>query len=375
MIDLSAAFDTIDIPILIQILQNEFGIQSTPLKWIESYLTNRTMKVLIEQSSSDTEPLRFGVPQGSCAGPVIFTLYISALNKVVQKYPADLYGYADDHKIAFKIQAGNHENEAYVLQQLDKCLNDIINWMTTFKLKMNQSKTEIILYGTRQQLSKMSISSVSVGGCMVKLVDRVRDLGVTMTNTLNLDLHITKKCQIAQMQLRNLKAIRRHLTQKSAEVLVHGLVHSHIDFCNGLFTDLPAYQIQKLQRTQNHAARVVLNASFDQPSTELLKQLHWLPVKARIMYKVLVMVFRVVHGYAPGYLQEMFVPANSRYRLRSQSDCNLVIPRRRTKMADRSLAVVGPKWWNNLPSHLKIIDNEGCFRSRLKTHLFNLFHG
>ena len=113
MIDISAAFDTIDIPILIQILQNEFGIQSTPLKWIESYLTNITLKVLIEQSSSDTELLRFGVPQGSCAGPVIFTLYISALNKVVQKYPADLYGYADDHKIAFKIQAGNHENEAY----------------------------------------------------------------------------------------------------------------------------------------------------------------------------------------------------------------------------------------------------------------------
>ena len=111
------------------------------------------MTVLIEQSSSDTELLRFGVPQGSCAGPVIFTLYISALNQVVQKYPADLYGYADDHKIVFKIQAGNHENEAYVLQQLDKCLNDIINWMTTFKLKMNQSKTELILYGTRQQLS------------------------------------------------------------------------------------------------------------------------------------------------------------------------------------------------------------------------------
>ena len=74
MIDLSAAFDTIDIPILTRILQDEFGIHNTPLKWIESYLTNRTMKVLVEQSASDTELLRFGVPQGSCAGPVIFTL-------------------------------------------------------------------------------------------------------------------------------------------------------------------------------------------------------------------------------------------------------------------------------------------------------------
>ena len=190
MIDLSAAFDTIDIPILIQILQDEFGIHSTPLKWIQSYLTNKTMKVLVDQSVSDTEPLRFGVPQGSCAGPVIFTLYISALNRVVQKYPEDLYGYADDHKIAFKIQAGNSQNETTILQQLDNCLNDIIRWMTSFKLKMNQSKTEIIMYGTRQQLAKLNITSVNVGGCDVKCVGHVRDLGVIMTNTLNFDRHI-----------------------------------------------------------------------------------------------------------------------------------------------------------------------------------------
>lgn len=143
------------------------------MKWIESYLTNRTMKVLIEQSASDTEPLKFEVPQGSCAGPVIFTLYISALNRVVQKYPADFYGYADDHKIAFRIQAGNSENENFVLQQLSSCLSNIITWMTTFKLKMNNSKTEVILYGTRQQLAKLNISCINAGGCEVQCKDHV----------------------------------------------------------------------------------------------------------------------------------------------------------------------------------------------------------
>ena len=374
MIDQSAAFDTIDIPILIQILQHEFGIHSTPLKWIKSYLTNRTMKVLVEQSVSDTEPLRFGVPQGSCAGPVIFTLYISALNRVVQKYPADLYGYADDHKIAFKLQAGNSQNETTTLQQLDNCLNDIIRWMTAFKLKMNQSKTEIIMYGTRQQLAKLNITSVNVGGCDVKCVDHVRDLGVIMTNTLNFDRHIQKKCQIAHMQLRNLRAIRKYLTQKSTELLVHKFVHCHIDFCNGLFTDIPAYQINKLQRVQNQAARLIMNASYDHPSAELLKALHWLPVKARVMFKVLVIVFRVIKGTAPVYLREMFTSSRQRYRLRSQSDINFNIPRRRTKLADRSLAVTGPKWWNDLPSDLKDIQSEFSFRSKLKTHLYSQFH-
>ena len=374
MVDLSAAFDTIDIPILLKLLQNDFGIQGTSLKWIESYLTDRTMRVLIEKSKSDSEPLRFGVPQGSCAGPVIFTLYISALNRVVQKYTADLYGYADDHKVALKFQAGNPDSVSMVLDQLDSCLNDIITWMTTFKLKMNQSKTEIIIYGTRQQLDKLNITSINVGEVNVTCVDHVRDLGVTMTNTLNFDQHIQKKCRIAHVQLRNLWAIRKYLTQKSTESLVHGLVHSHIDFCNSLFSDIPAYQLNRLQRVQNHAARVVFNVSYDQPSAELLKKLHWLPVKARVMFKVLVMVFRVIQGNAPAYLRDMFVANQGRYRLRSQSDLNFTIPRRRTKLADRSLAVVGPKWWNDLPSALKNIQSEATFKSRLKTHLFKTFY-
>jgi hypothetical protein len=375
MVDLSAAFDTIDITILIQMLKDEFGIDCTPLRWIESYLSNRTMKVLINRSSSDSEPVRFGVPQGSCAGPVIFTLYIASLNRVIQKYPADLYGYADDHKIAFKIQAGNVQNEVTVLRQLEECLKEIITWMANYKLKMNQSKTEVIVYGTRQQLAKLNIQTVNVGECNIKCVDHVRDLGVIMTNTLNFDQHIQKKCQTAHIQLRNLKAIRKHLTQQSTETLIHGLVHSHIDFCNGLFVDIPDYQINKLQRIQNYAARVTLDVSYDKPSSELLKQLHWLPVKARVKFKILVTVFRVINGTAPAYLREMFTLLQGRYQLRSKSELCFAVPRRRTKLADRSLAVVGPKWWNALPSSLKNIQSEASFKSKLKSHLFRQFHG
>jgi len=169
-------------------------------------------------------------------------------------------------------------------------------------------------------------------------------LGVIMTNTLNFDNHIQKKCQIAHVQLRNIRAIRKYLTQKSAETLVHSLVHSHIDFCSSLYTDIPAYQLNKFQRVQNHAARVVFNVSREVPSTELLKKLHWLPVKARNMFKVLVMIFRVVSRTASIYIRQMFHVHQGRYKLRSQSDTNFIIPRRRTKLADRSLAVVGPRW-------------------------------
>ena len=243
---------------------------------------------------------------------------------------------------------------------------------------MNNSKTEIIAYGTSQQLAKVKISGVNVGGCFVKCVDHVRDLGVIMDRNLNFDrhYHIRKKCQIAYSQLKNLKSIRKYLSKKSAEVLVHGLVHSHIDFCNGLFADIPSYQLDRLQKLQNHAARVVTNV-YNQPSVNLLKSLHWLPVKARIMFKILVIMFRVIHGTTPVYIMSLFNVTKRKYSLRSSggdSCTNFLVPRRMTKLADRSLSVVGPKWWNTLPNELKCISAETVFRKRLKTHLFEKFY-
>ena len=247
MIDLSAAFDTVDIPITLQILKDHFHIDGIPLAWFESYLTNRTMKVSINGSSSKTSELEFGVPQGSCAGPVIFTMYIAALKQVVNKYLPKLYGYADDHKLALTFTAGDGDSEFHMKNNLEQCLEDVIEWMAKNKLKMNNSKTEVIIYGTKHQISKTKIGEINVGGIAVKRTDVVRDLGVWMDSTLSFDVHIKKRCQLANHQLNNLKSIRNLLNKKSAETLVHGLIHSCLDFCNGLFVNLPNCQLDKLQ--------------------------------------------------------------------------------------------------------------------------------
>ena len=148
--------------------------------------------------------------------------------------------------------------------------------------------------------------------------------------------------------------------------------------CNGLFIDIPAYQIEKLQRVQNTAGRIVTGASYDQPSTEILKHLHWLPVRARIMFKVLVTIFRVVIGKAPIYLKYLFKPVDGNYRTRlrssSSSILQFVIPRKRTKIAERSINVTGAKWWNALPNDIKTLESEESFKKQLKTHLFKQFY-
>jgi hypothetical protein len=374
MIDLSAAFDTVDIEIIMNILEHNFHISGTPLNWFKTYLCDRNMKVSINDKFSSPVNLKFGVPQGSCAGPVIFTLYIAALKQIVEKYSPTLYGYADDHKLALTFHAGNTNSETKTKFEIEDCLRSVGTWMTENKLKMNNSKTEIIVYGTKQQVTKVKLSNITVNGAVVNCVNSVRDLGVWMENSLGFNLHIQKKSKIANHQLHNLRNIRSYLTPKSTEILVHGLVHSHIDFCNGLFPELPSYQLDKFQKIQNRAARLVFNSKYDAPASPLLEQLHWLPVKARIIFKILCLVFKCLNGNAPQYLKSLLEIDRPRYNTRNTQGIILKLPKTRIKLTERSFHVAGPKYWNSLPLQIRMLDNEGQFRKSVKTHLFRQFY-
>ena len=133
---------------------------------------------------------------------------------------------------------------------------------------------------------------------------------------------------------------------------MYGHIYSHLDFCNGPFTEIPKYQIDRLQRIQNRSASIVADVSHDQPSKEILRSQHWLPIHARVMFKILLLTFKTKCGTAPIYIRELFTTGQGRYRLRSIDENNFNNPRDRTKMADRSIhvAAIGPKWWN---AHLK----------------------
>ena len=187
------------------------------------------------------------------------------------------------------------------LQQLNECLKDIIQWMIKYTLKMNNSKTEIIVYGTKQQFAKVNISSENVDGIEVKCVDHLRDLGVLMENNRSFDKHIRKKCQIAHVQLRNLKGIRQHLSKINCDLgtWTNSLTRRFLQWTIFRYSCLSD---KHTPESSNQAARIVTSSLFDQPSTEILKALHWLVVKARIIFKILVIDFRIVQGTALTYI-------------------------------------------------------------------------
>ena len=175
------------------------------------------------------------------------------------------------------------------------------------------------------------------------------------------------------LNFQKIKIIRPSLTVDAAHTLVSSLVTSHLDYCNAIFSGLPEYLLNHLQKVQNAAAKLVLGMKKHDSVIAALTTLHWLPIRARIDFKILTLVHKCLSGNAPSYLIDMLVPLGVNHEgLRSNNVVKcLLIPRTyRKTFADRAFSVYGPKRWNQLPHELRATENLDEFKAKLKTYLF-----
>ena len=147
-----------------------------------------------------------------------------------------------------------------------------------------------------------------------------------------------------------------------------------MDFCNSLYFGLPNSTLAPLQHILNTAARLVTKTRKYEHSTPVLRSLHWLPIVNRIKFKILLLVFKVKHGYAPTYLSDLLHPMISSRRLRSTTQAHLQFasgPRTHTRYGDRAFSVAAPKLWNSLPTNIRDAPSLESFKASLKYFLFN----
>ena len=176
------------------------------------------------------------------------------------------------------------------------------------------------------------------------------------------------------MHIKTIGKIRHLLPQKTTEQLTHAFVTSRIDSCNSLRYGLPAALIHKLQRLQNTAARLVTRTRKYCHISPVLRELHWLPVEQRVVFKILLLTYRALHGMAPVYLQDLLVPYTPTRTVRSSSDGLLLsVPRTKCqRFGDRAFSVAAPRLWNNLPHNIRNTPTLNAFKTRLKSYLFCL---
>ena len=246
VMDLSAAFDTVDHDILLSVLENKFGMKDVALKWFESYLRPRRCKVSINSTYSAEKQLSLSVPQGSCAGPSLFLAYASTLQEVkpiAECKPGTpaivLNGFADDHSIKKEFHPATDNQEIDCIADLDHCMGEVQIWMDQNCLKLNNAKTELILFGSRQTLSKYITNSININGHEVNRSGTIKYLGAWLDQELKIKQHIVNKCRTAMLNIQRIKHLRSLLTEDITQVLVLGLIISHVDYCNSLFVGLP----------------------------------------------------------------------------------------------------------------------------------------
>ena len=371
LLDLSAAFDTVNLSILSTIFTHRFDIHGNALNWFHSYLQNRNMRILIDNIISDYHQIEYGVPQGSCIGPVVFLGYLSSLYDLIKEHLPEVHvgGYADDHQLYIAYNPGDSISEQIALNRIQSCISDVRKWMLTHRLKINDLKTEFMIVGSKHQLEKVNIEEITVGTCKIKPVDCLKNLGVIFDQNLQMTNQINSICKRGYFQLRRIKQIRKYLDDSATESLIHSFVTSNIDYCNALLYEAPKSAIIKLQKLQNAAARVVCKArKFDHVSP-ILEKLHWLPVSHRITFKIALLTHRCVNKVAPDYLCDLIEVVQPTRVLRSNNTITLKIPRCKTQMGKRAFTSAAPAVWNSLPSEIRSLDFH-IFKQRLKTLLF-----
>ena len=240
-------------------------------------------------------------------------------------------------------------------------------------LKLNDTKTEFLIIGSKHQKSKSIISNIVIGESQIPPSCDARNLGVIFDSDMSHKLQVSSTLKAAYHQIRNIGKIRKYLTTEATQLIVHSLVISRLDTCNSLLYGLPQSQLRRLQLVQNTAARLITLTKKRSHITPILIDLHWLPVEQRIEFKILTFVFKSLNGLAPSYISELlhtYIPG--RTGLRSANLHLLQELRSSNSFGDRSFVICAPKLWNNLPTHIKNCTTLDSFKSLLKTHLFNI---
>ena len=194
---------------------------------------------------------------------------------------------------------------------------------------------------------------------------------------MSVELHIKNVCRSAYSELRCISTIQDLLSADSTKTLVSAFVLSRLEYCNSLLSGCPKHPLEKLQKVQNSAARLVLKAHKWDHVSPLLRTLHWLPIQARIKYRLSTLghSFSLIHHTASVYLCDLLRVYSPSRQLRSSSDSRtLRIPHMKTEtFGHRLFSHAAPSVWNSLPHDIRHIQSVTAFKTALKTHLFKSY--
>ena len=369
-IDLSAAFDLVDHDVLVKRLDNYFGFSATVLDWFKSFLSDRSQCVILGSARSKSTPVLQGVPQGSVLGARLYTLYVRPMSEICKRHDIHYHSYADDTQLYVHYDRNSDISMREAITKLEYCITEIGQWMTHNCLKLNQDKTEWLIFNGSAISKKVTLT---VGEHTIEQSAHIRSLGVKLDPEITIEPQIADVCKSAYYHLRRINKIRKYLTMDSTKTLVHSLVTGRLDYCNSLYSGLTSKATHRLQLAQNSAARVITKTNRHHHITPILHELHWLSISKRAAFKRMVLTYKSLHSNGPAYVKDILNWYAPTRHLRSMN-CPTLVPMkcRSIVIHNRLMQSGSSKCWNDLPKAVKCAGSLTLFKKQLKTYFFSL---
>ena len=362
LLDVQKAFDSVNHEILCYKLEC-MGIKSD---WFKSYLSDRKQLVSIDDIHSDLKPLSCGVPQGSLLGPLLYLCYS---NDMVTSVKNKLLLYADDSVII-----SSHINPDVISDELSSDLRTCNNWLINNKLSLHVGKTELILFGSRRKLKKASNFSITYKDHVIKPVSNLKYLGVQLDQHLSGEVMAEETLKKATSRLKFLYRHSNFFNQKLRKSLCSALLQCHIDYCcNSWHTGLSKKFQHSFQILQNKMIRYILKLSpRDHVGYSEIDTVGFLCTSSRSRQLRLNHMFNIFHSNCPDYLNQFFVRTSDSHSHRTRaSSWNFFIPRVGS-FTKNSFFYQAALDWNDLPSHIKAIQDKVSFKKAVKKHLSSI---
>ncbi|XP_071807967.1 uncharacterized protein [Asterias amurensis] len=258
---------------------------------------------------------------------------------------------------------------------MSTCIDEIMSWMIVNRLKLNEEKTEFLVVISDHLKHLLPAVTLRIGTKIIQPSESVRNLGIVFDTSLSMNAQVTSLCKGLNYQMRNISRIRRFLDKDTCHLVVRALILTRLDYGNALLFGSNSADIQRLQRLQNWAAKLVCRAQKHDHAKPYLQYLHWLPIRERITFKILVYVYKCLNNTAPGYLSScLSLHRPGRSSLRSASDTTRLLEPNSIKLLKsasiRTFSHFAPHTWNALSPSIRKSDSLRTFKKCIKHSLY-----
>ena len=348
MVDLKAAFDTVNHSILLKKLER-YGVRGYAFDWFKSYLTDRKFKVKIANKFSDEKTVNIGIPQGSILGPILFIIYNNDLPSISPSLKTTLF--ADDTNFSL-----THKDFYPMVGSLNDELRKIHDWTVANRLTINNSKTELLLFSNRS--TPHNNEQVVLNGSYVKFVDHAKFLGIYIDSKMNFKKHINYITGKIAKHAGILYRIKHGMPLQTRLTYYNSFVLPYLNYNILHWGNTNDIHLKPLIIIQKRIVRAIADADYLAHTSPLFKRFNLLKLVDLYNFQAVL----DTHKKIQKGLYQIEHNVNTR-------NCNLAKPKsHRLTRTQQSITFSGPKLWNSLPPEIRRIKSLSIFKKKLKTH-------